>query len=236
MLDTCFATMGSGSAGFSGLVCRGGLGALTATLVPHTGNCAAATCGPMVTVPPIGGPLPINISSFYAQRKNTTVSLGWQTQSEVDAQAFVIQRFTGGGAVDVATIPVYNNPAGSNYTFTDINSFTDISQYRLKIIESDGSFAYSGIRTVKGTNGAAADFTIFPNPASGRARLMIPYVSGSTDVQLVDNTGRLLKIVTINNSSSNVADFDNLQRGMYLVRMINKTSGEIYVKRLSVVN
>jgi hypothetical protein len=236
ILDTCFTTNGSGSASLTGLICPGGSPALTATFTPHTGNCTSATCGPIVTEPPSGGPLPINMSSFFAQRKNTTVNLGWQTQTEINAKEFVIQRFTGGGFVDVATIPAYNNSTGNSYTFTDINSFAGISQYRLKMVDRDGSFTYSGIRAVKGTNGAAADFTIFPNPASGNARVMLPYVSGSTDVQLVDNTGRLLKIVTLNNSSSNIADFNNLQRGMYLVRVINKTSGEIYVKRLSVIN
>jgi hypothetical protein len=233
ILTTCYETNGSGSTSFTGPVCNGGDLLLSATLTPHTGNCTSAACGPDFTVdPPGGGALPVNMKAFYAQRKNATVILNWQTGTEINTKEFILQRKAGNLFVDVATIAARNNPTGSSYTLADANNFKAVSQYRLKIVDLDGSYAYSEIRAVKGT-GMANDFTIFPNPSSGSARITVTVISEPTDVQLVDNSGRVLKTVSMNNSTS--ADFNNLQKGMYMIRIINKSSGESLTKKLSVI-
>ena len=195
------------------------------------GTCNGGTCGIVITVE--GGALPIKMSSFFAKRKNTSISLSWQTESEANAKEFVIQRKSGNDFIDVATIAASNNSTGSNYVYSDINSLKGISQYRLKMIDLNGAFKYSEIRTVKGTS-MSSDFTVFPNPSTGNAKVTITDISESTDVQLVDNSGRILKNVSMNNS--NTVDFNNLQKGMYMIRIINKNSGETLTKKLNVVN
>ncbi len=195
------------------------------------GTCQGGTCGIAITVD--GGPLPIKMSAFFAKRNNASVGLSWQTESEVNAKEFVIQRKIGNDFIDVATIAASNNSNGSKYVYSDINNLKGISQYRLKMIDINGSFKYSEIRAVKGT-AAASDFTVFPNPSTGNAKVTITDISESTDVQLVDNSGRVLKNVSMNNS--NTVDFNNLQKGMYMIRIINKNSGETLTKKLSVVN
>jgi hypothetical protein len=232
ILNTCFETNGSGSTSFTGLNCAGGIDALTATLTPHTGNCTSASCGPDFTIPPSGGPLPVNMGAFYAKRKNNSVSLSWKTETEINTKEFILQRKVGNGFLDVATIAAQNSPTGSFYSFLDVNSFKGVSQYRLKIIDMDGTFSYSEIRAVKGT-AATSDFTVFPNPSRGNAKVTITDISEPTDVQLIDNSGRMLKTVSMNNS--NTADFSNLQRGMYMIRIINKNSGETLTKKLNVI-
>lgn len=231
VLETCYETNGSGSTSFTGLLCGTGITGLVATLTPHTGNCGAAACGPDLTVPD-GGPLPINMGAFYAKRKNASVSLTWQTASEINAKEFILQRKVGNEFVDVTTIAARNQATGSSYAFTDLNGFKGVSQYRLKLVDQDGSFRYSEIRAVKGTGGVD-DFIVFPNPSRGNARVTITDISEPTDVQLIDNSGRILKVVSMNNS--NTADFNNLQKGMYMIRILNKTSGEYLTKKLNVI-
>ncbi len=196
------------------------------------GTCNGGICG-KDTVDASGGALPIKMSAFFAKRNNTSVGLSWQTESEVNAKEFVIQRKSGNDFIDVATIAASNNSNGSKYVYTDINSLKGISQYRLKMIDINGSFKYSEIRAVKGTS-MMIDFTVFPNPSTGNAKVTITDISESTDVQLVDNSGRILKNISMNNS--NTVDFSNLQKGMYMIRIINKNSGETLTKKLSVVN
>lgn len=199
-----------------------------------SGNCTGGDCGPTITVD--GGPgvlLPIKMNGFYAKRKNTSVGLTWQTETELNAKEFIVQRKVGNDFIDVATIRASNASTGSSYVYNDINSFKGISQYRLKLVDQDGAVSYSEIRTVKGT-ASANDFTVFPNPSAGNAKVTIADISEPTDVQLIDNSGRILKVISMNNS--NTADFNNLQKGMYMIRIINKNSGEALTKKLTVVN
>jgi hypothetical protein len=195
------------------------------------GSCGGGTCGITITVN--GGPLPIKMSGFYAKRKNSSVGLNWQTETEINSKEFIVQRKVGNDFIDVATIAASNSTRGGSYIYNDVNNFKGVSQYRLKLIDLDGTFSYSEIRTVKGT-AAANDFTVFPNPSAGNAKVTITDISEPTDVQLIDNSGRILKVVSMNNS--NTADFNNLQKGMYMIRILNKNSGETLTKKLNVVN
>ena len=195
------------------------------------GLCQGGSCGTTITVD--GGPLPIKMSAFYAKRKNASVGLSWQTESESNAKEFIIQRKSGNDFIEIATIAASNKSTGSTYTYSDNNNFKGVSQYRLKMIDQNGAFKYSDIRAVKGTS-TSSDFTIFPNPSTGNAKVTITDISESTDVQLIDNSGRILKSMSMDNT--NTVDFINLQKGMYMIRIINKNSGETLTKKLNVVN
>lgn len=182
---------------------------------------------------PSCGPLPVSISSFYAKRSNATVAVSWQTESEINAKEFVLQKKTDNGFIDIATIPAKNAATGTQYSYNDNNNSKGTTQYRLKLVDNDASFKYSEIRTVKGLS-AASDFIIFPNPSKGDAKVTITDISEPTTVQLIDNSGRVLKNVLMNNS--NTVSFNGLQAGLYMVRIINNNSGESLTKKLNVVN
>jgi hypothetical protein len=229
--NTCIPTHGPGSTSIDFI----SLGNPTVTLMPGTGNCGGGNTCPADAVTlnySAAAPLPIIMGSFYAKRDNNTVTLNWQTQNEINAKEFVIQANNGTGYTDIRTVPASNKTTGSTYTTTDNNSSKNNTLYRLKLVDMDGKFAYSEIRTVKGIN-TVSDFTIFPNPSQGNANVTISDISEPTDVQLIDNSGRLLKTVSMNNS--NTAELNNLPGGMYLVRIVNKTTGASSNKKLVVI-
>jgi len=182
---------------------------------------------------PEAGPLPIQLSSFYAQRNNSAVALNWKTASEINAKAFVIERKTAAGFEAVATIAATNNANGSAYSYTDNNNSKTVSEYRIRMVDIDGSFKYSEIRSVKGS-GAVSDFTVFPNPSTGDAKVSVTDVNEATDVQLIDNAGRIVKNISM--SGNNAIQLNNLQKGMYMIRIVNKNSGESLTKKLTVIN
>ena len=195
-------------------------------------TCGGAVCGTTVTVN--AGPLPIALTNFFASRTNGSVALSWKTESEINAKEFVIQRSAGATFVDVATVPAKNIATGSSYTFSDrSNNSKAVTQYRLKMVDVDGVYKNSDIKVVKGL-GVAADFSIYPNPSNGAAKVSISDISGPTDVQLIDNTGRILKNNLLTNT--NTVDYNSLQKGMYMIRITNKTTGETLTKKLNVVN
>jgi hypothetical protein len=196
------------------------------------GNCQGGTCG--ITVTSTGGPLPIKISAFYAKRNGNAVVLNWTSESEINAKEFVIERNSGSGFVAIGTVAALNRETGSSYTYTDNNnSSKTVSQYRLKLVDKDASYKLSEIRPVKGT-AAVSDFIVFPNPSMGNAKVSITDIAEATTVDVIDNAGRVLKTIELQNK--NTVDINNLQKGIYLIRITNKVTGDVLTKKLTVSN
>lgn len=193
-----------------------------------------STCGNSTTVIAISsGPLPIKMKEFYAKRKNALVSLSWSTESEINAKEFILQRKVEKDYIDVATIAASDKPNGSFYSYTDNNNIKAVSQYRLKMVDQDGKFKYSEVRIVKGT-ATPNDFTVFPNPSNGNAKVTVSDISEPTDVQLVDISGRVLKNIPMNNRNS--IEINGIQKGIYMIRIVNKNTGENLTKKIAVLN
>jgi hypothetical protein len=119
-------------------------------------------------------PLPVQLISFSANkttdRKN--VMLNWKTASEFNVSHFEIElaksnddfrlnRFVKIGEVNSNG----NSTIDQQYGFMDAeNNKLGIRYYRLKIVDNDGSFSYSAVRSVVFTN--EITWQVFPNPSS----------------------------------------------------------------------
>ena len=182
---------------------------------------------------PGGGPLPIKIISFNAKRNGNAVTLNWTSESEINAKEYVIERNSGNGFVAIGTVAALNRETGSSYAFTDNNNSKTVSQYRLKLVDKDANFKLSDIKAVKGT-AAVSDFTVFPNPSMGNAKVSITDIAEATTVDVIDNAGRVLKTIELQNK--NTVEVNNLQKGIYLIRITNKVTGDAVTKKLTVSN
>ncbi len=89
------------------------------------------------------------LAYFTTQNEGENVRLEWKTTFETNLANFVVQRKTPDTQfTDLATI----NPTGSNsvYSFVDQGAYkmtNPIFVYRLKIVDQDGSYTYSGEET-----------------------------------------------------------------------------------------
>ena len=187
----------------------------------------------IIDVLPQGGPLPVNISSFLVGRTGNAVSLTWKTEIEMNAINFEVQR-----SYDNATFKTVGIVSGSvngstkTYTYVDnSNTSPSLSFYRIKIVKQSGEISYSDIKTVKGLANKAG-FVIFPNPAVSNSKITISDVSEPTRVQLLDNSGRLVKTIMLNNT--NTVELDGLQKGAYMVRIIGSVSGHTEIRKLTI--
>lgn len=236
--NNCFSVnAGGGATGtkiYTGIVAPGGIPALSATFERFTGNCGTgSSCGYTQVIPLGGGTLPIKISSFYTKRNGNNVTLNWKSETEINAKEFIIERNTGNGFVALGTIAALNNAEGASYSFVDNNNSKTVSEYRLKLVDLDATYKLSETRAVKGS-GAVSDFTVYPNPSSGYTKISIADVTEATTVEVIDNAGRVIKTIALKNSNS--VEVNGLQNGIYLVRVINKATGEAVTKKLSVSN
>jgi hypothetical protein len=101
-------------------------------------------------------PLPVKLISFEAKRLQEKVQLNWSTASEVNNARFDIERSLDGK--EFKTIQsVYgagNSNSIKNYLVIDNQPAKAINYYRLKQIDFNGEYSYSGIVAIqmKGNN------------------------------------------------------------------------------------
>lgn len=225
----CIAVRGNGSMSVN-FTCAGTNP--NAVIVPYTGNCSVGTNCDSVQVGN-GGPLPLKMIGFYIKRNNAKVSLNWQTENEVNINDFVIEKLENNLFRPVATVPATNNPNGDSYSFIEENTSKGTSQYRLKVIEQDGRYSFSEIKAVKGM-GASTEFIVFPNPAIRDAKVTISDISDPMDLQVIDQAGKVIKMMEV--TGSNTIEINNLPKGLYIIRLLNKITGESTSRKLSVLH
>ena len=187
---------------------------------------------------PSGGPLPLSLSSFLVGRTGSSISLNWKMESGINVSNFEVERsFDNVAYKSIASVAgngLSSTSSTQSYSYVDnTNNSKSVSFYRLKIVKQGGEISYSDIKTVKGFGGKA-EFILFPNPSFGNARITITDISEPTTVQVLDNSGRLIKSLLLNNSNS--VQVSGLQRGSYIVRITGTESGTTTVKKLTVIN
>jgi uncharacterized protein (TIGR02145 family) len=111
--------------------------------------------------------LPVELNLFTAVTDGRTIQLNWTTQTEKNSDKFDIERETIGtnwetiGSVKAAVLS--NSP--KQYSFTDKNLQSGKYQYRLKMIDNDGTFEYS--KVIETEISVPIEFELsqnFPNP------------------------------------------------------------------------
>ncbi len=144
-------------------------------------------------------PLPVQLISFSANktadRKN--VLLNWKTASEFNVSRFEIELARGNDEFRLnrfAKIGEVNSNGNSTtdqqYGFMDAeNNKLGVRYYRLKIVDNDGSFSYSAVRSVVFTN--EITWQVFPNPSSDVFNLVYQVNEGEAmTVKVYDAAGK----------------------------------------------
>jgi hypothetical protein len=192
-----------------------------------------------VTVPlncPAAIILPVTLQSFNLSRSGNNISLRWTTLTEINNRGFYVQRLLGNGRWEnMSFIPSQatggNSTTALNYSFTDLNTFRGITQYRLQQVDVDGRAKYSDIRSTRG-EAATTSISLYPNPSRGSANLQFAEANAVHDVVVTDMNGRVVKQwreVTTQNLV-----LSDLTPGIYTVRVLNQRTGDQSSERLVV--
>jgi Secretion system C-terminal sorting domain len=144
------------------------------------------------TIAPGNAALPVTLSAFGASCNSDGVLIKWQTTQEENTDYFELQTSLSGTVWSaIAQINATGNSSiTTNYQYKDLVS--DRKFYRLRIVDKDGKFSYSGVRTVNcGTK--KWDIAVYPNPARDKIALTINGVNRhSLAVKIVNAVGQLV--------------------------------------------
>ena len=206
---------------------------------------ASAVYAPQLTIDGIrvgttweNTPLPVELSSFTSNVNGRNVTLNWSTKTEKNSDRFSIERISNGawesiGSVKAAVLS--NSP--KQYSFSDKNLNTGNYQYRLKMIDNDGSFNYSSVTEAAVTQPMNFELSQnYPNPfnpstkinyslpSDSRVTLEVYNVLGVKVGQLV-NQDQSAGYYSVDFSSSSLSK--SITSGVYLYKIstVDKVTG-----------
>jgi hypothetical protein len=139
--------------------------------------------------------LPVRLLYFDAKYQSSTqrVLLEWVTTWEENSDYFSVER-SGDGKVfePVAYVKALgNSTARHTYTAVDERPLPQVSYYRLKQVDIDGTFEYFKLVAVHGPDAPpAARLDAHPNPNYGKFTLTYP--ADATDLWITDTKGRTI--------------------------------------------
>lgn len=165
--------------------------------------------------------LPVELISFLAENSNNSVSLNWSTASELNNKCFVIE--SSRNAYDFKEIGKVYGQGNSNtvvkYSFIDYNPENDITYYRLKQIDFNGTFEYSNVISIKTNN--EINYKVYPNPTANN--LTIEGVNKSL-IKIYNSSGA--DVTSLINFSgfdgSTILELGALNTGFYFINIDGK--------------
>lgn len=195
---------------------------------PYTRSANAFTVLTQFSVASHAAMLPISLTAFQAQMVNkTTASLNWKTDGSDAGGVFVVQKLAKGPAF--ADIGAVNQEAGkTNYSFTDYQLGTGISQYRLKITVPGQEEKYSKPVQV---NNPLTNQQIELRPSVTNKEQTSLYLNLSSkdrlSITIIDMVGRvqLNKVVQLDKGEHNLSlAIGHLAKGVYYVRVTGSST------------
>lgn len=164
-------------------------------------------------------PLPVTLASFKVSKVENQAFLQWTTSAETNTSHFEIQKSL--NAKDWTAIGTREAAKESNsllhYTHWDSQLAAGNVYYRLKMVDQDGTFAYSSIRNLLGENGA--ELVAFPNPVTEKIFIKTTDSNQIAAVEIRNTAGQLVhETVKIDGEGISVG---KLAPGTYIIQIRN---------------
>ena len=174
-------------------------------------------------------PLPVTVTSFTAQLQNCQANLNWKVSDAVNFNRFVVERSADGRNFnDLAQIRYQDGTY--EYAYTDKNSGTGTSFYRLRLIDADGQFRYSTVASVQSDCMQQA-VAVYPTVTKGLVLVHLPEGYEAAQIEVFTTLGQLVKLPgtgNANNAGVHNIQFSGLAQGQYLIKISNKGEAQTF--------
>lgn len=167
------------------------------------------------------GALPVTLTSFNAsQDALNNTKLVWNVDEETDVASYVIEKSTDGRTFTaVGSVPATHQ---KSYSFTDAQTASDYTYYRLKMVDIDGSYKLSFIISLKSK--LSLSISLSPNPVKNALLIQHPKSGTEGRIQIVNANGQLIKDLRLPASAVlTTVDMTGLATGLYHVVFKNGT-------------
>jgi hypothetical protein len=177
----------------------------------------------------VSAALPVELSSFSSNAKGRIVVLNWETKTEINSNRYDIEKSLV-STTSWSTIASVKASGTSNspkkYSYSDTKLQSGKYQYRLKMVDNDGSFTYSSVEAAEVA--IPKDFALsqnYPNPFNPSTKI---------DYQVPVDAKVIMEVYNI--AGQKVMELVNQQMsaGYYTVDFgASKLSSGVYIYRLA---
>lgn len=165
--------------------------------------------------------LPITLSAFTGNLVDNTPMLFWQTESEIDASHFEIERSIDGiSFTKIATInAITDGRRNASYQYLD-NTASNGNRYyyRIKMVDLEGTFKRSSVININRQTAGLSDFVIMQSPGSQNVILMSDKIG--QQYHLISANGTVVAKGIVTNTKTMIPTI-SLPSGMYFLQLNN---------------
>lgn len=151
--------------------------------------------------------LPVRLVDFTATAEHNAAHLAWTTAEEVNSDHFEIQSSTDAKQwITLGTLPSHGDSRQTHhYAFVHNNPSHSMLYYRLRMVDRDGSFTFSRIRSLTFD---ALQAALYPNPTTDVVYLTGEDLQNIARIEVTDSHGKPVS-----------ASHGDLRRGVSLKKM-----------------
>jgi hypothetical protein len=174
-------------------------------------------------------PLPITLVDFNASPAKHLVSqLSWITSSEINNSHFIVE--TSKDGIVWKEIGVVKGAGHSyqimHYNLLHPNAHLGVNLYRLTMVDFDGNYTLSDVKTVEFNHAIHQTVQVFPNPSQGIIQIQtenakISYILTSLD-------GKVIMHSNDKRSGLQLLDISHLENAMYLLNIVSNNQTTTY--------
>jgi hypothetical protein len=179
-------------------------------------------------------PLPVQLLTFSGVTKGRRIELTWKTATEVNSSAFEIERRTAGDWKKIGELQA-SGTSNAPREFTYVDDMKNIGsgniRYRLKIIDTDGSYKYSSEVEVVAIPLSYELNTNFPNPFNPQTKIQYSLPENAkVHLSVYDMIGR--EVAELVNKEQPAGFYEtsfnglNLSSGIYFYRIVTQAQGK----------
>ena len=174
------------------------------------------------------GTVPVSITNYELRITNEKqVVNSWAATNEINVSHYNTQRSTNSKDFEtVGTVKAIGSGA-NGYQFTDNNPTNGINYYRLKSVDKDGGFSYSKVVSCEIVD-SRYKIVVAPNPSKDIVTIQGSHI---TNVQVVDNLGKIIKIASLKDATNPTLSISGLSAGIYHL-CVQTTDGKVSVAEL----
>ena len=174
-----------------------------------------------LSIGPVNSPLPVNFIGLIANRNtDNSVNLKWDVSEEINVREYQVERSDNGSSFSsVGSVPAKGK---SIYAFTDYTISSKTIFYRVKSIDIDGRFKYSGILKIFGSssNSYADGLMIYPTPSQNEITISHKKLTRDAKIVIISLDGKILRtIIPAPGSSHTLTNISEMTPGMYFLRL-----------------
>lgn len=167
-------------------------------------------------------PLPVTLTSFSAGKEGNQVVLNWETTLETNSDRFEIQRSANAKDWSLAGTVASTGESKNliRYQFVDASPLNGQNYYRLKMIDRDGTFAFSRVQNV--FMNVETTLTIYPNPVVNDLTIETKDRKAVSGIYLINAAGQK----TAMSMSADKIDMSKVRAGIYVIQ-VNQANGVV---------